>query len=99
MKDNGFKLAKERSRSYPAETTMDVVYADDIVLLANITAQAETLLDCLKGAAACIGFHVNADKTEYMYFNQRGDFSTLNGSSLNRMEAVSHQPREMSTRN
>ena len=26
--------------------------------------------------------HVNADKMEYMCFNQKGDFSTLNGSSL-----------------
>ena len=29
-----------------------------------------------------IGLHVNAHKTEYMCFNQRGDISTLNGSSL-----------------
>ena len=29
-----------------------------------------------------IGFHVNEDKTEYMWFNQRGDISTLNGSSV-----------------
>ena len=34
MKENGFKLAKE-SRRYPAQTIMDVDYADDIVLLAN----------------------------------------------------------------
>ena len=29
-----------------------------------------------------IGLHFNADKTEYMCFNQRGDISTLNSSSL-----------------
>ena len=33
-------------------------------------------------AAACIGLHVNAHKTEYMCFNQTGNISTLNGSSL-----------------
>ena len=33
-------------------------------------------------AAASIGFHVNAHKTEYMCFNQIGNISTLNGSSL-----------------
>ena len=43
---------------------------------------AETLLHSLKWAAAGIGLHVNADKTEYMCFNQKGDISTLNGSSL-----------------
>ena len=33
MKENGFKLAKERSRRYPAQTNMD--YANDIVLQTN----------------------------------------------------------------
>ena len=32
-KDNGFKLRKERSRRYPAQTITDVDYADDIALL------------------------------------------------------------------
>ena len=36
----------------------------------------------LERAAAGIGLHANADKAEYMCFNQRGDISTLNGSSL-----------------
>ncbi len=44
MKDNGFKLAKEISRRYPALTITDTDYADDIALLANAPAQAETLL-------------------------------------------------------
>ena len=35
MKDNGFKLAKERSRRYPAQTVTGTDYADDIALLAN----------------------------------------------------------------
>ena len=70
MKENGFKLTKERS------------YADSIVLLANSPAQAETLLHSLEWADADIGLYVNAHKTEYMCFNQRGDISTLNGSSL-----------------
>ena len=82
MKENGFKLTKERSRRYPAQTITDTDYADDIALLANAPAQAETLLHSLEWAASGIGLHVNAHKTEYMCFNQRGDISTLNGSSL-----------------
>ena len=35
MKDNGFKLAKERSRRYPAQTITDADYADNIAFLAN----------------------------------------------------------------
>ena len=81
MKENGFTLTKERSRIYPAQTITDADYADDIALLANAPAQAETLLHSLERAAAGIGLHVNAYKMEYMCFNQRGDISTLNGSS------------------
>ena len=32
MKDNGFNLTKERSRRYPAQTIMEVDYANDIAL-------------------------------------------------------------------
>ena len=81
MKDNGFKLAKERRR-YPAETITDAEYADDIELLANTPAQAETQLHSLEQAAAGIDLHVNSDKMEYICFNQSGNISTLNGSSL-----------------
>ena len=42
MKVNGFKLSKERSRRYPAQTITDADYADDIALLANTPAYAET---------------------------------------------------------
>ena len=48
IKENGFKLTKERSRRYLAQTIMDADYADDIVLLANAPAQAETLLHSLE---------------------------------------------------
>ena len=56
--------------------------ADDLAILANTPDQVETLLHSLVRAAAGIGLHVNAHKTEYMYFNQTGDISTLDGSSL-----------------
>ena len=82
IKENGLKLTEERSRRYPAKTITDADYTDDIALLANSPAQAETLLHRLEWAAASIGQYVNAQKTEYMYFNQRGDISILNGCSL-----------------
>ena len=77
-----FELTKKRSRSYPAKTITDADYADDIALLTNTPNQAETLLHSLERAAAGIGLHVNAHKTEFMCFNQKGDISTLDGSSL-----------------
>ena len=93
MKDNSFKLTNERSRRYPAQTIMDAGYADDIALLANTPAQAETLLHSLERAAAGIGLHINAHKTEYACINQRGDISTLNGSFLKTSRQV-HLPRK-----
>ena len=82
IKENGFKLTKERSRRYPAKTITDAVYADDIALLENAPAQAETLLHSLERAAAGIGLRVNAHKTEYTCLNQTGDISTLNDRAL-----------------
>ena len=81
MNNNGFKLAKE----------------NDIVLLANTPAQAETLLYGLEWAAADIGLHVNADKTEYVCFNQRGDIFTLNGSSLKIVDKFTYLWRSISS--
>ena len=85
IKENGSELTKNRSRRYLAKTITDADYADDIVLLANALAQAETLLHTLERAATGIGLHVNAHKIEYMcikHVHQTGDISALGGSSL-----------------
>ena len=82
IKENGFKLAKERSRKCPAQSIMDADSADDIALLANSPTQAETLLHNLERAADGIGLHVNVEETEHMCFNQRGDISSLKGGPL-----------------
>ena len=75
-------MIKKRSRRYPAETITDADYADDIAILANTPKQAETLLHNLEQAIAGIGLHVNAHKTEYMCYNQTGDISTQDRTSL-----------------
>ena len=82
IKGNGFKLTKERSRRYLSKTITDTNYTDDIAILANAPAQAETLLQSLEQAIAGIGLQVNAHKTEFMCFNQTDVISTLNGSTL-----------------
>ena len=105
MKDDSFKLTKERSRRYSAQTITDADYADKIALLANAPAQAETLLHSLARAAVGIGPHVNADKTEYMCLNQRDDISTLKGGPLKLVDkftylgsSVSSTENDMNTR-
>ena len=82
IRENDIELTKKRSRRYPAKTITDADNADDIAILANTPNQAETLLHSLERAAAGISFHVNAHKNEYMCFNQAGDISTLDETSL-----------------
>ena len=88
IKENGFQLTKKRSRMYPSKTTTDADYADDIAILANTHNQAETLLHSLEQATAGIGFHVNSHTIEYMCFNQTGNISTLDGTSLKLVECL-----------
>ena len=62
---NGFKLPKQRNRRYPAQTITDVNYADDIALLANTPALAESLLQSLERAEGDRGLQANADKNQF----------------------------------
>ena len=82
MRENCLTLAKARSRRYLARTITDTDYADDITLLANTPALAESLRQSLERAADGIGLHVNADKTKHVRFNQSSDISTQRGGSL-----------------
>ena len=52
IRETGFELTTKRSRRYPAKTITDANYTDDIVILANMPNQAETLLHSLERAAS-----------------------------------------------
>ena len=82
IRENSFELTKKRSRRHPAKTITEADYADDIAILANTHNKAEKLLHRLERAAPGIGLHVNAHKSEYMCYNQTGDISTLDGTTL-----------------
>ena len=77
--------------------TTDADYADDIALLANTPNQTETLLHSLERAAAGIGLHVNTHKTEYMCFNQTGDISTQDGTSLKLVDKFTYLGNSVSS--
>ena len=81
---------RKEAEGTPAKTITDANYADDIAILTNTPAQAETLLHNLERAAAGIGLYVNAHKTEYMCFIQTGDISTLGGSSLKQVDKFTY---------
>ena len=105
IRENSFELTKKRSRRYPAKTIPNADYADDIEILANTPNQAETLLHSLERAAVVISLHVNVHKTEYMCFNQAGDISILEGTSLKLVDkftylgsSVSSTEKDINTR-
>ena len=97
VKENCFKLTKERSKRYPVKTITDADNTDDIALLANASTEAETLLHSLERAAASIGFHINPHKTEYMCFNQTGNISTQNGSTLKLVDKITYRESSVSS--
>ena len=78
-------------------TITDADYADDIELLSNTPTHAESLLHSLKRVAGGRGLHVNADKTEYMWFNQKNDISILNSDSLKLVNNITYIGRRVSS--
>ena len=68
MKENYFKLAKERSSIYTAQTITDAEYSDDIALIANLSAQTKSLLHILERAAHGIGLLINEEKNRKHVF-------------------------------
>ena len=97
IRENGFELIKKRSIRYPAKTITNANYAKDIALLANTPNQAETLLHSLERVVVGIGLHVNAHKTEYMCYNQTGNISTLDGTSLKLVDKFTYLGRGVSS--
>ena len=97
IRENGSELTKKRSKRYPAKTITDADYTDDIAILVNTPNQAETLLHSLERATTGIGLHVNANKTEYMCYNQTGDITTLDGTPLKLVDKFTYQGSSVSS--
>ena len=68
IKENRFTLNNARSRRYPTKNYYGADYTGDIALLDYTPTQTESLQDSLDQSARGIGFEVNIDKTEYMFF-------------------------------
>ena len=90
-------MTKKRSRRYPTKTITNADYTKDIVILANTPNQAETLLHSLEQATAGIGLHVNAHKTEYMCYNQAGNNSTRDRTSLKLVDKITYPGSSISS--
>ena len=89
MKENGFKLAKERSRRYPTQIITDADSADAIAHLANSHAQAESLLHSLERAA---GGHLKlVDKFTYLGYSISSNKNDVNTRQVKAWTAVDQQ--------
>ena len=89
-KELGLTLERARSRRYPAVKVTDADYADDLALFADKIADAEKLLHCLEAAAAVIGLHINAGKTEFMSINQEGQIKAMNNTPLKKVKQFTY---------
>ena len=93
MKENCVKLSKKKIEAddIPLKQLRRRTTWEHIPLLANTLAQTVALLHSMDWEAAGIGLYVKAGKTEYMCFNQRGNISTTNGSSLKLVDKFTYQ--------
>ena len=84
----GFTLAKRKSKRYPAMKITNADYADDLAVLADVLKDATFLLHSIERTAKEIGFYLNADKTEFICFNQDASerMKSLDGEKIKQVE-------------
>ena len=95
----GFTLAKRKSKRYPAMKITNADYADDLAVLADILKDATFLLHSIERTAKEIGLYLNADKTEFICFNQDASegMKSFNGEKIKQVKATSPLPNMMLT--
>ena len=86
----GFTLKKAASRRHPAVKITDADYADDLALISDSIDGASAFLHSLEYAAANIGLHVNATKTEFICYNQQGEINTVSGEPLKSVNSFNY---------
>ena len=66
----------------------DADYADDLTVLADVLKDATFLLHSIERTAKEIGLYLNANKTEFICFNQDASqgMESLNGEKIKQME-------------
>ena len=64
----------------------DIDYADDLTLTSDTIEDTTQLLHHLETSAKEIGLFINAKKTEFISFNQKGQMKSLNGKEIKAVE-------------
>ena len=80
-KDLGLTLSKQRSRRYPAIKITDADYADDLVIFADSSRNAENLLNILEESGKTVGLKVYIKKTPHMNINSNKMVKYIDGLS------------------
>ena len=81
----GFTLHESKSRRHPAVKLTDV---DDLTLFADKCSDAEKFLHLLEYAAEKVGLKVNANKTEYINYNQQGTIKNTKNHQLKSVDSL-----------
>ena len=66
IKENDFIMTKIRRRWYPAETIREADYTDDLLLLTNASAQAESLLHYLEQSEVLASMWIQWKQSSYV---------------------------------
>ena len=85
-----FHIDKGKKQTISCKTIIDANYIDDLALLINRPAQAESLLYSLEQAAGSTDLYMNVNKTEFMCFKQKGAISTLSDKPLKLMDQFTY---------
>ena len=86
-KDIGLTLSKQRSilrsiyRRYPEIKITCADYADDLVIFADFSKNAEKLLTFLEERGKTVGLKVNIKKTQHMNINSNKTVKSIDGKS------------------
>ena len=99
MEENGFNLDKGKKQGIPHTNNYRRGLRWWQTFLANTPAHSESLLHSLEQAAGSIGLHLNAERTEYICFdqNQKVDISALKGRSLKLIDNFTNLGRSLSS--
>ena len=62
---------KGKKETIPGKIISNVDYADGMALIANTPTPAESLQHSLERATRGIDFHMNINKTELVFFNEK----------------------------
>ena len=95
IKGNGLTQKQKGYKNlYPAKIMTDEYHADDLALLKNTLAEAESPLQSLKQAEGNIAFYV---KTVFNYLKQEYAISTLSGKPLKLVDPFTYLVRNISS--